>query len=122
MELKKFSGHGRVLVAVVFHGWMAHVFPRLRVPLLHRLPATPDGTRMDTKMLAILIQRPDPKTEASKIIRAVNPGEGVFDNRRLRGKLALQVRQVEAGTVRSYPVFPSDRFELVPQEPAQASP
>jgi hypothetical protein len=80
----------------------------------------PYGTAF--KMLAILTQRPDPKTEALKIIRAVNRGEGVFDNRRLRGKLALQVRQVEAGTIRSYRVFPSDRFELVPQEPAQASP
>jgi len=75
-----------------------------------------------SEMLAILTQRPDPKTEALKIIRAVNRGEGVFDNRRLRGKLALQVRQVEAATVRSYRVFPAERFELVPQEPAQASP
>jgi hypothetical protein len=73
-------------------------------------------------MLTILTQRPDPKTEALKIIRAVNRGEGVFDNRRLRGKLALQARPVEAATIRSYRVFPADRFEVVPQEPAQASP
>jgi hypothetical protein len=75
-----------------------------------------------SKMLAILTQRPDPKAEAHKIIRAVNRGEGIFDTRRLRGKLALQVRQVEAATVRSYRVFPAERFELVPQEPAQTSP
>lgn len=75
-----------------------------------------------SQMLTILTQRPDPKTEALKIIRAVNRGEGVFDNRRLRGKLALQARQVEAATIRSYRVFPADRFEVVPQEPAQASP
>ncbi len=75
-----------------------------------------------SKVLAILMQRPDPKAEALKIIRAINRGEGVFDSRRLRGKLALQVRQVEAATVRSYRVFYADRFELVPQEPAQASP
>ena len=75
-----------------------------------------------SKMLAILTTRPDPKAEALKIIRAVNRGEGVFDNRRLRGKLSLQVRQVESATVRSYRVFPAERFELVPQEPAQASP
>jgi len=74
-----------------------------------------------SKMLDILAQRPDPKAEALKIIRAVNRGEGVFDNRRLKGKLALQVRQVESATVRSYRVFPSEYFELVPQEPAQAS-
>lgn len=74
------------------------------------------------KMLEILTTRPDPKTEALSIIRAINRGEGIFDSRHLRSKLALQVRQVDAGTVRSYRVFPSDRFELVPQEPAKASP
>jgi len=75
-----------------------------------------------SKMLAILTTRPDPKTEALKIIRAVNRGEGILDIRSLRGKLALQVRHVEAATVRSYRVFPAAQFELVPQEPAQASP
>jgi hypothetical protein len=74
------------------------------------------------QMLDILTRRPDPRAEALKIIRAVNRGEGVFDNRRLKGKLALQVRQVESATVRSYRVFPAERFELVPQEPGQASP
>jgi hypothetical protein len=74
------------------------------------------------QMLDILTQRPDPRAEALKIIRAVNRGEGVFDNRRLKGKLALQVRQVDSATVRSYRVFPAERFELVPQEPCQASP
>jgi len=75
-----------------------------------------------SRMLSVLTTHPDPKAEAVKIIRAINRGEGVFDNRRLRGKLALQVRQVEAATVRSYRVFPAERFELAPQEPAQASP
>ncbi len=74
------------------------------------------------QMLDILTRRPDPRAEALKIIRAVNRGEGVFDNRRLKGKLALQVRQVDSATVRSYRVFPAERFELVPQEPGQASP
>jgi serine/threonine protein kinase len=73
------------------------------------------------KMADLLTSRPDPRTAAQKIIRAINRGEAVFDNRRLRGKLALQLRQVESATVRSYRVFSSDHFELVPQEPAQAS-
>lgn len=75
-----------------------------------------------TKMAGLLTTRPDPRSAALEIIRAVNRGEGVFDTRRMRGKLALQVRQVEAATVRSYRVFPAERFELVPQEPAQTSP
>ncbi|MCP5524508.1 MAG: protein kinase [Verrucomicrobiales bacterium] len=75
-----------------------------------------------SKMLTLLTERPDPHAAAQDILRAINRGEGIFDCRRLRGKLALQVRQVEAATVRSYRVFAGDRFELVPQEPAKASP
>ncbi len=73
------------------------------------------------KMAALLSSRQDPRTTAQAIIRAINRGEAVMDNRRLKGKLALQVRQVESATIRSYRVFPSNHFELVPQEPAQAS-
>lgn len=46
------------------------------------------------------------------IIRAINRGEGLTDPDRLGGKLALQVRDVERGTVRSYRVFPADRFRM----------
>jgi serine/threonine protein kinase len=74
------------------------------------------------KMLALLTERPEPRAAALEMIRAINRGEGVFDTGRLRGKLALQVRQVESATVRSYRVFPAERFELVPHEPAQSSP
>jgi serine/threonine protein kinase len=74
------------------------------------------------KMVGLLTERSDPRVAALEIIRAINRGEGIVDSRSLRGKLALQVRQVESGTVRSYRVFPSESFELVPQEPAQASP
>jgi serine/threonine protein kinase len=73
-------------------------------------------------MISLLTDRAEPRGAALDIIRAINRGEGIFDDRRVRGKLALQVRQVESGTVRSYRVFPAERFELVPQEPAQASP
>jgi hypothetical protein len=46
------------------------------------------------------------------IIGAINRGEGLTDPDRLGGKLALQVRQVERGTVRSYRVFPAERFSM----------
>jgi hypothetical protein len=74
------------------------------------------------KMLALLTERSDPHVAAQDIIRAINRGEGIVDNRRMPNKMALQVRQVESATVRSYRVFPAERFELVPQEPAKASP
>ncbi len=74
------------------------------------------------RMTALLADHPDPREAALDVIRAINRGEGIVDTRRLRGKLALQVRQVESATIRSYRVFPAEYFQLVPQEPAQASP
>lgn len=47
-----------------------------------------------------------------EILSAINRGEGLSDFGRLGGKLALQVREVERGTVRSYRVFPAERFSL----------
>ena len=73
-------------------------------------------------MINLLQPGLDPRAAAQQVIRAINRGEGVFDTRRLRGKLALQVRQVDAATVRNYRVFPAERFQLSPYEPALASP
>jgi serine/threonine protein kinase len=73
-------------------------------------------------MLTLLATQPDPREAAKKTIRAINRGEGLLDNWRLRGKLALQVRQVESATVRSYRVFPAEKFELLPHDPAAQSP
>lgn len=47
-----------------------------------------------------------------KLLSAINRGEGLQRPERLGANLALQVRQVENGTVRSYRLFPADRFEL----------
>jgi serine/threonine protein kinase len=74
------------------------------------------------RMVELIDTNANPQSAASEMIRAINRGEGVFDSRRLRGKLALQVRQVDSATVRSYRVFPAERFTLAKQEPAQASP
>ena len=73
-------------------------------------------------MLELLTTPGDPREAAKAMIRAINRGEGLLDNRRLRGKLALQVRQVESATVRSYRVFPAENFELLPNDPAAESP
>ena len=73
-------------------------------------------------MLKLLATRPDPREAATAMIRAINRGEGLLDNRRLRGKLALQVRHVESATVRSYRVFPAENFYLLPHDPAAQSP
>jgi len=141
MDFSPRPAYDRELLSVTYHGLLAdvtahHNGPRFKqhreyVSMLRRrhfFEARDDSWRnlipygAASRMLSIFTTRPDPKAEAVKIIRAINRGEGVSDNRRLRGKLALQVRQVDAATIRSYRVFPAQRFELVPQEPAQASP
>ena len=47
-----------------------------------------------------------------KLLLAINRGEGLTDPRRLGDALALRVRVVEHGTVRSYRLFPGAHFKL----------
>ncbi|MDT0468733.1 methylation-associated defense system protein kinase MAD6 [Streptomyces gibsoniae] len=49
------------------------------------------------------------------VLEALNRGEGLADPRRLGDHLALQVRDVAHGTIRSYRLFPSTAFTLVPK-------
>lgn len=57
-----------------------------------------------------------------RLIRALNRGEGLFDTQRLKGKLALQVRRVENGTIRCYRVFPASGFSLQLKHEGKDSP
>lgn len=52
------------------------------------------------------------KEEETLIIRAINKGEGLSDPVRLGSHLALRVRQVEKGTIRSYRLFDGNHFSL----------
>lgn len=47
-----------------------------------------------------------------EVLQAINRGEGLFDPARLPGSLALQVRQVEHGTIRSYRLYEASHFHL----------
>ena len=47
-----------------------------------------------------------------RLLRAINRGEGLSDPGRLGNALALRVREVDRGTVRSYRLFPGECFEL----------
>jgi serine/threonine protein kinase len=75
-----------------------------------------------SRMLELVSGVEAPNTAASEIIRAINRGEGIFDASRLRGKLALQIRTVEGGTMKSYRVFPAEKFTLTTQTLAEKSP
>lgn len=48
----------------------------------------------------------------SEVLHAINRGEGLQQPERLGASLALQLRQVEHGTVRSYRLFPVEGFGL----------
>lgn len=52
----------------------------------------------------------------SEILHAINRGEGLQRPERLGTSLALQLRQVEHGTVRSYRLFPVEGFGLQVQD------
>lgn len=54
----------------------------------------------------------------SEILHAINRGEGLQRPERLGTSLALQLRQVEHGTVRSYRLFPAEGFGLRVQDVA----
>lgn len=57
--------------------------------------------------------------KVTAILRAINRGEGLSDPARLGNQLALRVRQVDKGTIRSYRLFDGDHFTLrTEQEPA----
>ena len=47
-----------------------------------------------------------------QLLEAINRGEGLQRPERLGPNLALQLRQVESGTVRSYRLFPLNQFSL----------
>jgi hypothetical protein len=74
------------------------------------------------RMLDLIEHNDDPAQSAFGIIKAINHGEGITHTSRLRGKLALQVRPVVYGALRSYRVFDAAHFTLVSQEAAGKSP
>jgi hypothetical protein len=73
------------------------------------------------RMLRLLEPNHEPADAALKIIEAINHGEGISHTSRLQSKLAIQVRHVDSGVLRSYRVFDAAHFTLVPQEAAHQS-
>ncbi len=53
------------------------------------------------------------------LLQAMNRGEGLRDPSRLGNRLAISVRHVENGTIRSYRLFPGERFSLAVDDSAQ---
>lgn len=70
------------------------------------------------------IEEPGAKSqdEVTIILRAINRGEGLSDPARLGNQLALRVRQVDKGTIRSYRLFDGDHFTLRTEQETAAHP
>lgn len=70
------------------------------------------------------IQQPGAKSadELTAILRAINRGEGLSDPARLGNQLALRVRQVDKGTIRSYRLFDGNHFTLRTEQETAAHP
>ena len=70
------------------------------------------------------IERPGVKSsdEVIALLRAINRGEGLSDPARLGNQLALRVRQVDKGTIRSYRLFSGDKFTLRTEQETAARP
>lgn len=71
------------------------------------------------KQMVGIVRGAEPATPLiSELLHAINRGEGLQRPERLGGSLALQLRQVEHGTVRSYRLFPANGFDLEVQTQA----
>ncbi|MCM7168347.1 methylation-associated defense system protein kinase MAD6 [Enterobacter quasiroggenkampii] len=57
----------------------------------------------------------------SLAINAINRGEGLHNPMYFNGQLAMQVRKVHLGTIRSYRLFPSDVFSIEVKDSAMNS-
>ena len=70
------------------------------------------------------IKQPGEKNadEVTAILHAINRGEGLSDPARLGNQLALRVRQVDKGTIRSYRLFDGDHFALRTEQETAAHP
>jgi serine/threonine protein kinase len=70
------------------------------------------------------IKQPGAKSpnEVTVVLQAINRGEGLSDPARLGNQLALRVRQVDKGTIRSYRLFDGDHFILCTGQATAAHP
>lgn len=70
------------------------------------------------------IEQPGEKSteEVIAILRAINRGEGLSNPARLGNQLALRVRQVDKGTIRSYRLFDGEEFALRTEHEIAAHP
>lgn len=79
-------------------------------------------TSIDPFLEAIRSPGQKSAAEVSAILKAINRGEGLTDPGRLGNQLALRVRRVERGTIRSYRLFDGRNFTLKTEQESETHP
>jgi hypothetical protein len=74
--------------------------------------------RSAKQLLAMMRAQVSTELGLENVLHAINRGEGLLDPTRLGDSLALQVRQVERGTIRSYRLYHSNHFKLALKDSA----
>ncbi len=74
--------------------------------------------RSADRLLSIVTKRDVPIDLLREILDGINRGEGLTNPMILQGRMALQVREVENGSIRSYRLFPFERFSIDLQDAA----
>ncbi|MHA0035514.1 methylation-associated defense system protein kinase MAD6 [Deinococcus sp. PESE-13] len=75
--------------------------------------------RAGGQLLELLQADPERLNHAKAgLLRALNRSEGIINPAMMKGQLALQVREVERGSIRSYRLFPAERMTLQAQDTA----
>jgi serine/threonine protein kinase len=74
--------------------------------------------RSAERMLKMMRGKSTAEVALPQVLQAINRGEGLLDPTRLQDSLALQVRQVERGTIRSYRLYDSNQFHLAVRDAA----
>lgn len=74
------------------------------------------------KLLVNFLEGDTPLNDAKTLaINAINRGEGLHNPMYFNGQLAMQVRKVNQGTIKSYRLFPSDVFSIEVKDSAMNS-
>ena len=120
---RDYSSRNRARLIAKHRNYISHM--RRRHYFERRDPGWKEMLPYDSidEFLAAIVQ-PGPKSpeEVTTILRAINRGERLTDPARLGDQLALRVREVEKGTIRSYRLFDGAQFTLRTEQDCAAHP
>lgn len=120
---RDYSSKNRIRLIAMHQNYLSHMrrrhfFERRDIGWKEMLPYT----NIDSYLIAIKKQDVNSPDEVAAILHAINRGEGLIDPARLGYQLALRVRQVDKGTIRSFRLFDGNKFSLKAEQKLSAHP